>query len=291
MSDQQHEKVSKLLESRKKAESEVRRKHQQTNEAVENGDRRAHVERLATSCKDTMTRAINRHDELVALTLKVDSASLLKEQVIWLNVLTTTNDGVLKRARRYIDSLPATDRASQTLSKTTKTVSNRSATSKTSSQRQKELSVAKHRRELERQHEGEFCLAKQKQEIELRKFQHEQQRLQLKEHLHQKRLQRLQEQERQLQFEQRRLQKEQMLQVPELEEEARRIGEAKIAEIQLTDDLPGSTEEKELKDTLSQLRAASRGAESQRVTDWVHNGSVENSTQSQHYVADADPSA
>ena len=79
----------------------------------------------------------------------------------------------------------------------------------------------------------------------------------------------------------------------ELEEEAElKIAESKTAEIQLTGDIPESIEENELQDTLSQLSAASRGAESQRVTYWVHNGSVvENSNQGQLNIGDVDPSA
>ena len=97
MSDQQHEKWSKLLESREKAKSEVKKIRQQTNEAVGNCERRVRVERLVTVCKDAMTKAIKKHGQLLALTLKNDdSISLLKEQDTWLNVLTTTNDGVLK---------------------------------------------------------------------------------------------------------------------------------------------------------------------------------------------------
>ena len=246
-----------------------------------------------------MTKAIKRHDQLLELTLKVDdSALLLREQKTWLYVLTTTNDEVLERARQYNNSLPATVKTSQKSSKTTKkAVSTRSGncvTSKTSTQRQKELLIAKHRKEeLECQHESSLRLAKQKQEIELQKSQPEQQRLHLeKERFHQDRHQRLQEKEQQLQFEEQRLQKEPLLEVLELGEEARRrIAEPKIAETQLTDDLSESTEENELRKTLSQLSATSRRAGSQRVTVWVHNGSVvENSNKSQLNVAVSDPS-
>ena len=68
-----------------------------------------------------MTKAIKRHDQLLELALKVDdSASLLKEQEIWLNVLMTTNNELLKQSRQYIDWLPATNRTSQNSSKTKK---------------------------------------------------------------------------------------------------------------------------------------------------------------------------
>ena len=158
--------MSTFFESREKAESEVKRIHQQTNEAVENGNRSVRVERLVGRCKDAMTKAIKNHDQLLELTLRADdSAFLLEEQENWLNFLTTTFDEVLKRARPYIDLLPATDKTSQISFKTTETtVSIRcrnSVTSKTPSQRHKDILIAKHRREKpERQHGSALRLAK-----------------------------------------------------------------------------------------------------------------------------------
>ena len=112
-----------------KVESEGKRVPQQTNEAVENGSRRVRLERLVTSSKDAMTKTIKRHDQHLALILKLnDSASLLRELETWLNVMTTTNNELLKRARQYNDLLPAVDKASQSSSKTRKKiVSKRSA--------------------------------------------------------------------------------------------------------------------------------------------------------------------
>ena len=46
-----------------------------------------------------------------------------------------------------------------------------------------------------------------------------------------------------------------------------------------------------MKHNLSQLGAASHGAESQRLTDWVYNGSVQNNIQSQKNFTDSDPRA
>ena len=158
---------------------------QQISEAVDNGDRRVRVERLVTSCNDAMTKAIAKNDQLHSLAAKAENPEPLKRDLeAWLNDVTTFNDGILKRAREYIDSLPATDNASQSSTKTArKTVSGKSGksgTSKTSSQRQKELLIAKHKREeLERQIETSLRLAKQKQEIELQELQQEKQRLQL----------------------------------------------------------------------------------------------------------------
>ena len=300
ISKQQHKRLSKLVESRKKAALEIKRIHQQIDDAVQIGNRRVRVKRLVTNCEDAMTKAIKRHNQLLELTLKVDDcASLLNEQQTWLNVLTTTNDKVLKRARQFIDSLPATDKTSQSSYKTSGKIasfrSGNSITSKSSSQRQKELLIAKHcREEFECQHEMALRLAKQQRRDRTPKVQQEQQRLPLEaEHLHQDRLQRLQEQEQQLLFEEQRTRKGQLLDVLETEKEAeRRVAVIKLAKIQLTEELPESTEEKEFKDTLSQLRATSRGVESWRVTDCVHNSSVnENSNKCQLKVFVADPNA
>ena len=71
-------------------------------------------------------------------------------------------------------------------------------------------------------------------------------------HLCQEELQRLEEHEQQLHFEQQQLLKEKLVEVLELEEKARwRIAEAKIAEIQLTDDLPDNNKGNEMNDILS----------------------------------------
>ena len=72
------------------------------------------------------------------------------------------------------------------------------------------------------------------------------------------------------------------MEVLEPEQEARRkIAEAKLAEIQLSDDLPESTGENELKNTLSEPSPTDRGAESKGLIDWVHNVSVGNGNQSE----------
>ena len=110
MADSQHGKVVKLHESRTEAESDLKRIHQQIVEAVENGDRRVRVERLVKNCDDAITKAIDKNDQLRSLATKADnSALLIKELEDWLHTVTTSNDGILKKARNYIDSLPAPD--------------------------------------------------------------------------------------------------------------------------------------------------------------------------------------
>ena len=148
-SNRHHGILSKLLESRRKEELEVRRVHQQNDEAIGNDHQRVRVECLVTSCMDAMIKAIKRRDQLLLLTLKADnSAFVLKQQETWLNVRTKVDDEVLKQARQHFNSLTATDKSSQSSYRTRKkTVSNRScdsAKSETSSKINKELLFAKH---------------------------------------------------------------------------------------------------------------------------------------------------
>ena len=166
MSDKQHEELSKIFDSRKKADSEVRRMHQQINEAVGNSYRRVDV---GKNFKGAMTKAIKSHDQLLALTLIVDnSASLQKAQETydnnyWRNVETSSSV--------YQIATCNWQNVAEFYQDNKKNVSKRSgnsATSKTNSQRKKELLVAEHLREqLKCQHDVELRFAKQKQETEL----------------------------------------------------------------------------------------------------------------------------
>ena len=64
------------------------------------------------------------------------------------------------------------------------------------------------------------------------------------------------------------MEEEQALQLEELEEENRRkLAEAKLTELELTDDLSQATDE--LRETLSQISKHSKQTTSQRVSDWV----------------------
>ena len=98
-----------------------------------------------------------------------------------MNVTSIQNDEILRSAREYIDQCPKTDNSSQTSVKATtvKTKSSIAASSKaskTSSQRQRDLLIAKHKREeVERQNEAALRLAKQ--ELELEQLQENRKRL------------------------------------------------------------------------------------------------------------------
>ena len=82
-----------------------------------------------------------------------------------------------------MNNCPKTDNGSQTsiVPSTQKTKSSKvssSLRSKTSSQRQKELILAKHKREeIEKQNEAALRLTQQKQELELKRMQREQEHL------------------------------------------------------------------------------------------------------------------
>ena len=180
MSDPIHEKVQKLYDSRAKAEADLNRYQNDVTEAVNNADRRVRVERLVTSCEEAMTKAFAKNEQLLELAKKTnDPATATADLEKWLNVTSIQNDEILRRAREYIDRCPKTDNSSQTSVKaaTVKTKSSKASSSKvskTSSQRQRDLLIAKHKREeVERQNEAALRLAKQKQELELEQLQEE----------------------------------------------------------------------------------------------------------------------
>ena len=144
MAEPMQEKVRKLFESRSKAETELRRAQQKVQDAVEDGERRVRVERLVSSCEEAMTTLLSKHDLLLNLATK-----------IWLSEVTTQNDTILKKARSYIDECPSVDVASEPSTAATpknkqpsKTSSAKtSRQSRTSSQRQRDLLIAKQRKE------------------------------------------------------------------------------------------------------------------------------------------------
>ena len=179
MSDPIHEKVQKLYDSRAKVEADLNRYQKDVTEAVNNADRRVRVERLVTSCEEAMTKAFAKNEQLLELAKKTnDPATVTADLEKWLNVTSIQNDGILRSAREYIDQCPKTDTSSQTSVKaaTVNTKSSKvssSKASKTSSQRQRDLLIAKHKREVERQNEAALRHAKQKQELELEQLQEE----------------------------------------------------------------------------------------------------------------------
>ena len=175
----------------------------------------------------------------------------------WLSEVITQNDTILKKAREYIDECPSVDGASQpstTAPSKNKQPSKMSSAktsrqSRTSSQRQRDLLIAKQRREeIEKQNETALRIAKQQQELELERLQQEQEQLRLRAD---------------------RLKKEQALRVEELQEENRKkLAEATLTELELRDDLSDS--QPNLEETLSKLSVSSKADETARINDWVN---------------------
>ena len=230
-----------------KAQTELNTLQQKILDSITNGDRRVRVERLVKETEDAMTKAFNRNEQLITLASETsDSEAIQADLEKWLSEVTEQSDEVLRKAREHIDSCTGSDvKSHSSVGTVNKSASKRSSTSgktKTSSQRQKDLLLATHRREeLERQNPNAIRLAKQKQEV-ARKH---------------------------LEREKERLEEEQALQLEELEEENRRkLAEAKLTELELTDDLSQVTDE--FHETLSRISKHSKQTTSQRVSDWVN---------------------
>ena len=166
----------------------------------------------------------------------------------------------MKKARDYIAQCPLVDGASQSSTTVTKSkqpsktsASRTSRQSRTSSQRERDLLIAKQRKEeKERQNEAALRIAKQQQELELERLQEEQELLRLRTD---------------------RLKKEQALRVEQLEEENRKkLAEATLTELELTEDLSDS--QSEFLDIVSQLVASTKADDAVRVSEWVNNSPV-----------------
>ena len=230
MADPIQDKVNKLFESRAKAEIELKKFQKDVIDAVNNTERRVRVERLVMSCDEAMMKAFAKNEQLLELAKKTaDPPSVTADLEKWLNDITALNDEVLKTARDYLDQYPKTDTSSKTSVDTTtkKTKSSKASSSKvskSSSQRQRDLLIAKDKREeIEKQNEAAVRLAKQKQELELEVLQ---------------------------------------------EENRKRLAEAHLVELELTEDLSETNED--FQET-SRLSGASAADETRRIKDWVDN--------------------
>ena len=62
MADTMREKVSKLHDSRTKAEAELNKIQQKLIDAIENAERRVRVDRLVTSCEEALTKAFAKNE-------------------------------------------------------------------------------------------------------------------------------------------------------------------------------------------------------------------------------------
>ena len=190
MANPVQEKVQKLFDSRAKTETDLNKCQKDVTQAVNNADRRVRVERLVTSCEEALIKAFAKNEQLLELAKKTnDPVTVTADLEKCLNDTTVQNDAVLRTAREYIDQCSKTDNSSQisveaSTKRTKSSKASSSTVSKTSSQRQRDLLIAKHKREeIERQNEAALRLAKQKQELELEELQEENRRRLAEAHL------------------------------------------------------------------------------------------------------------
>ena len=149
------EKLRKLLESQSQAETELSRLQEKVQDAVEDKDRRVRIERLVTSCDEAMTKLFAKHEQLFDLAgRRLDPSLVTQDFKTWLNEVNTRNNGILKKTRAYFDQCPLIDAASQSSTIVTKSkqpsktsASGTPRQSRTSSQRQRDLLIAKQRKE------------------------------------------------------------------------------------------------------------------------------------------------
>ena len=231
MADPILDKVNKLFESRAKAEIELKKFQKDVIDAVNNTERRVRVERLVMSCDEAMMKAFAKNEQLLELAKKTaDPPSVTADLEKWLNDITVLNDEVLKTARDYLDQYPKTDTSSQTSVNTT--------TKKAKSSKSSSSKVSKSSSQRQR----DLLIAKHKRE----------------------------EIEKQNEAAVRLAKQKQELELEVLQEENRkRLAEAHLAELELTEDLSETNED--FQETLSRLSGASAADETRRIKDWVDN--------------------
>ena len=115
MADTMRKKVSKLHDSRAKAEAELNKIQQKLNDAIGNAERRVHVDRIITSCEEAMTKAFAKNEQLLDLAKKSTNPESVKPDLEkMLNDVAVRNDEILRKARDYLEKCLQTGNASQT---------------------------------------------------------------------------------------------------------------------------------------------------------------------------------
>ena len=171
-------KVHTLFDSLAKAETDLNKCQKDVTEASSKQGRKT---RAGRRVGHFLRRGIDKsfHQERTAARAWLENqrpGNCNSDLEKWLNDTTVQRDVILRNAREYIDECPLSDTFSQ-MSLETATVKTKSSkvssskASKTSSQRQRDLLIAKHKREeIERQNEAASLLARQKQEVELKQL-------------------------------------------------------------------------------------------------------------------------
>ena len=93
------EKTKKLFESRARTEADLKRYHQKVEDAVQKKVRSCRVEKLVTSCTETMSKLVRKHELLLDHSKKTENREVVTlELETWIKEVTVTNDRVLGTA-------------------------------------------------------------------------------------------------------------------------------------------------------------------------------------------------
>ena len=168
---EQQEKLKKLFNARSNPESELSNIHNDITDGIDRQDRRVKFERLVSKLKDVFGKLVQKNElfDLASKAENPDSMYPVREQ--WLDDVTKKNDKILLAARNYIDSVADQDTVCEGVKPQGQSkISSRRTASSMSSQRKHDFLMAKLKREeAKKQEQAAMRLAKQKQEIAMRK--------------------------------------------------------------------------------------------------------------------------
>ena len=160
------DKFSKIYSASANLEPDFNNIYGEINNAVNKQERNVKIERLIVKCKDASTRVVDKNEELFDLAQKTedpDAACMNLEK--WLEAVTKKTDEFIAAARGYINSVQDKETAEQYTSHHSRSGSHMTS-SKRSSQRHRDFEISRLKREeLEKQHEAELCIARQRLEI------------------------------------------------------------------------------------------------------------------------------
>ena len=161
------DKFNRLYSARAKLEAELNNIYGEINNAVDKQDRKVKIERLIVECKDAFTRVVDKNEELFDLAQKTEDPDAACENLEkWLENVTKKTDEFIAAARGYINSVRDKETAELYTSHHSRSGSHMTS-SKRPSQRQRDLEISRLKREeLEKQHEANLRIARQRLEID-----------------------------------------------------------------------------------------------------------------------------
>ena len=104
MTEGPHDKVTKLLDSPAKLETELNKVHASIENAVQASDRRLRVEKLICMSQEDLAKAVAKNDQFFALADETSNTATLKNRLEdWLKAVTVKKDEFISQARQYLD--------------------------------------------------------------------------------------------------------------------------------------------------------------------------------------------